>query len=59
MKENEWRQQVLALFEALERQLEQINRRIDQMNLRIEALEGQADIWSALKQSILAEDRDE
>jgi hypothetical protein len=63
MKEREWRAQVTALFEAFERRLdefgrrlEHVDRRLDQVERRLDALAAQADIWDALKDSIVAED---
>ena len=61
--EQEWRQQVLALFEAferrldeLDRRLEQVDRRLEQVDRRLDALAAQADIWDALKERILTEE---
>ena len=59
MKDKEWRQQVLALFEAIERRLDGIDKRLEQMDRRLNALESQADLWGAIKERILAEDQDE
>ncbi len=56
MNEREWRAQVTALFEALERRLDDLDRRLEQVDRRLDALEAQADIWDALKENILAED---
>jgi hypothetical protein len=56
MKEQEWRQQVLALFEAFERRLDEIDRRLEQVDRRLDALAAQADIWDALKERILTEE---
>ena len=56
MNEREWRAQVTALFEALERRLDEIDRRLEQVDRRLDALAAQADIWAALKESILAEE---
>ena len=56
MKDREWREQVTALFEALERRLDELDRRLDQVDRRLDALAAQADIWAALKERILAEE---
>jgi hypothetical protein len=56
VKEREWRQQIIALFEAFEQRLDELDRRLDQVDRRLDALEAQADIWAALKDSILAEE---
>ena len=56
MNEREWRAQVTALFEALERRLDEIDRHLEQMDRRLDALEAQADIWAAIKESILADE---
>ena len=54
--EKEWRQQVLALFEAFERRLDEFDRRLEQVDRRLDSLGAQADIWAALKERILTED---
>ena len=46
MNEREWRAQVTALFEAIEQ-------RLDEFDRRLAALEAQADLWAAIKESIL------
>ena len=56
MNEQEWRVQVTALFEAFERRLDKIDGRLEQVDRRLDALAALADIWAALKGSILAEE---
>ena len=56
MREREWRQQVTALFEAIEQRLDEVDRRLEQVDRRLDALEAQANIWAALKESILADE---
>ena len=53
MNEKEWRLQVTALFEALERRLDEIDRRLGQIDRRLDALVAQADLWNAVKEHIL------
>ena len=56
MTEQEWRQQVTALFEAFERRLDELDRRLVRVDRRLDALAAQADVWAALKESILSEE---
>jgi hypothetical protein len=56
MNEREWRAQVTALFEAIERRLDEFDRRLEQVDRRLGALEAQADLWAAIKESILADE---
>ena len=56
MNEREWRAQVTALFEALERRLDELDRRLEQVDRRLDALGAQADIWAVLKENILADE---
>jgi hypothetical protein len=59
MNEQEWRQQVVALFEAFEQRLDELDRRLEQVDRRLDALSAQADIWAALKERILTEECDD
>ena len=56
INEREWRAQVTALFEAIEQRLDEFDGRLEQVDRRLCALEAQADIWAAIKESILAEE---
>jgi hypothetical protein len=55
-RDQKWREQVTALFEALERRVDEFDRRLEEVDRRLDAPAAQADIWTALKESILAEE---